>query len=233
MDFPLNKKTNYAKLAQQVRQPESSVSYIPVPGPTGPKGDPGSTGIRGEKGERGEKGDPGPKGDSGKNGKDGQTYLPVYEQDVGWGKYINIKQTQIKLGAERGEDGWVSVYVDSEKNALEKFLPRGAVSLYNNSARKINLRGLSVGSQVTVTYNFILETLSNNTELWVRTYFPNSEGAVTTFAGTLKYQYEYEMSITQKFYIENEYIRSGGAVPQLRTDLDAMVAMRSIEISVA
>lgn len=233
MDFPSSKKSNYAKLAQQVQQPEAFVSYIPVPGPQGPKGDPGSAGVRGEKGERGEKGDPGPKGDPGKDGRDGKTYLPVYRQDAGWAKYINSKQSQIKLGADKGIDGWVSVYVDSSKESIEKYLPRGAVSLYNSSARKINLKGLELGAQITVTYNLSIETFSNNTELWVRTYFPNPEEAVTTFVGTLKYQFEYEMSVTQKFYVENESIRVGGAVPQIRTDLDALVIMKSIEISVA
>lgn len=233
MDFPSSKKTNYAKLAQQVQQPEGTVSYIPVPGPPGPKGDPGSAGVRGEKGERGEKGDPGPKGDQGRDGKDGKTYLPVYEQDAGWAKYSNSKINPIKVGADKGTDGWVSVYVEAEKTKNEKFLPRDAVSLYNSSARKINLKGLKIGSQVTVTYSFTIETFSNNTELWIRTYFPNPEQYVNTYLGSLKYQFEYEMSVTQKFYVEDEYIRTGGAVPQIRTDLDAIVNMQSIEISVA
>lgn len=230
MDFPSSKKTNYAKLAQQVQQPESAVSYIPVPGPQGPKGDPGSAGVRGEKGERGEKGDPGPKGDP---GKDGKSYFPVYKQDVGWAKYVNEKGLKVKLGASQGIDGWVPVYVDCGKGTIEKYLPRNAESLYNPSARKINLKGLELGAQVTVTYTFSIETFSNNTELWVRTYFPNPEEAITTFAGTLKYQFEYDLSITQKFYVENEYIRVAGAVPQIRTDLDALATMKSIEISVA
>ena len=80
MDFPSNKKTNYAKLAQQ--QSEPTVSYIPVPGP---QGDPGPTGP---KGDRGEKGDPGERGEKGIAGKDGKTYLPDYGQDSGWAKYI-------------------------------------------------------------------------------------------------------------------------------------------------
>lgn len=230
MDFPSSKKTNYAKLAQQVQQPEAAVSYIPVPGPPGPKGDPGSAGVRGDKGERGEKGDPGPKGDP---GKDGKTYLPVYEQDAGWAKYSNSKINPIKVGADKGLDGWVSVYVDAEKTKNEKFLPRNSVSLYNSSARKINLKGLQIGSQVTITYRFTIETFSNNTELWVRTYFPNPDEYVNTYVGSLKYQFDYEMSVTQKFYVENEYIRTGGAVPQIRTDLDAIVNMQSIEISVS
>ena len=233
MDFPSSKKTNYAKLAQQVQQPENAVSYIPVPGPPGPKGDPGSAGARGDKGERGEKGDPGPKGEAGKNGKDGKTYLPVYGQDVGWARYVNSKDLMFKLGADEGEDGWVTVFVEASKTKNEDFLPRDTGSLYNSEARKIMLKSLKVGSQVTVTYTFSVETFSNNTELWIRTYLPASDKAVSTLVGTLKYQFEYEMSIIQKFYIESEQSRSGGAIPQIRTDLNAVAKLHSIEISVA
>jgi hypothetical protein len=51
--------------------------------------------------------------------------------------------------------------------------------------------------------------------------------------GSLKYQFEYEMSVTQKFYVEDQYLKIGGAVPQMRTDLNALVKIQSIEISVA
>lgn len=230
MDFPSNKKTNYAKLAKQVQQPETSISYIPVPGPQGPKGDPGSAGVRGDRGERGEKGDQGQRGEP---GKDGKTYLPVYGQDIGWAKYSNNSLASIKLGAENGIDGWVQIYVSGDQpGTIEKYLPRDTVSLYNPNTRKISLRSLNLGAQVTVTYNFTIETFSNNTELWVRTYFPNPETSTTTFVGTLKYQFEYEMSVTQKFYVEDESMRAGGAIPQIRTDLDALVKMQSIHISV-
>jgi len=228
MDFPSNKKPNYAKLAEQVQKQEVESFYIAVPGPQGLKGDRGPIGERGEKGDRGE---PGPKGAP---GKDGKTYLPVYEQDAGWAKYFSKSPQQIKLGGDRGIDGWVQVSINSDKTKdLEAYMPRNTASFYNNESKRINLRGLAIGSQVSVTYNFSIETLSSNTELWVRTYFPNSETSVITFAGTLKYQFEYDMSITQKFYIENDLIRLGGAVPQIRTDLDALVEMQSIGISVS
>lgn len=233
MDFPSSKKTNYSKLAQQVQQPEAAVSYIPVPGPQGPKGEPGSAGVRGEKGEKGDRGEKGEPGQRGEPGKDGKTYLPVYNQDVGWAKYINSRQLPVKTGANFGIDGWVNLVIDAEITKNEKFLPRGAVSLYNSEGKKINLKGLQVGSQVTVTYNFSLETFSNNTELWIRTYFPTIEESVNTLVGTLKYQFDYELSVTQKFYVENDSLRIGGAVPQIRTDMDALVITKSIEISVA
>ena len=234
MDFPVGKKSAYAANVKQANAQEpGAVSYIPVPGPQGPKGDPGSAGVRGQKGDRGEKGDQGPRGEPGKDGKDGKTYLPVYEQDAGWAKYVNKKPSGFKLGAEEGTDGWVSVHIEAGPESIESFLPRDAVSLYNSDNRKINLKGLKVGSQITVTYNFRIETFFNNTEVWLRTYFPNPEKAVTTFIGNLKYQFEYEMSVTQKFYIEDQYLKIGGALPQIRTDLNAMVKMDSIEISVA
>lgn len=228
MDFPSNKKPNYAKLAEQVQKQEVESFYIPVPGPQGSKGD------RGPAGERGEKGDPGEAGPRGAPGKDGKTYLPVYGQDSGWAKYFSKNQQQIKLGGDTGIDGWVQVSINSDKGkALETYLPRDTASLYNNESKRINLRGLSLGCQVTVTYSFLIQTLSSNTELWVRTYFPNPETSVVTFAGTLKYQFEYDMSVTQKFYVENDLIRLGGAVPQIRTDLNALVEMKSIDISVS
>jgi hypothetical protein len=230
MDFPSSKKTNYAKLAQQVQQPEAAISYIPVPGPPGPKGEPGSAGVRGDKGEKGERGEPGPRGEP---GKDGKTYLPVYNQDSGWAKYINSKQLPVKTGANMGIDGWVTLSVNAETAKNEKFLPRNAVSLYNSEAKKINLRGLQIGSQITVTYNFSIETFSNNTELWLRTYFPGTQESINTLIGTLKYQFDYELSIAQKFYVENDSVRTGGAIPQIRTDLDALAIIKSIEISVA
>lgn len=227
MDFPSSKKSNYAKLAQQTAQPESTIVHIPVAGPPGPKGDTGPAGPRGEKGERGE---PGQKGDS---GKDGRSYLPSYNQDVGWAKYVNDTQVPIRTGATVGEDGWVTMLFNSENNKNEKYLPAGAISLYNSEAKKIHLKGLEIGSQVTVTYNFSIETFSNNTELWIRTYFPYLEESVDTLVGLLKYQFEYDMSVTQKFYVENDSIKIGGAVPQIRTDLDALALFKSIHISVA
>ena len=231
MDFPSNKKSNYAKLAEQVQKQEIESSYIPVPGPQGIQGPKGEAGSPGKRGEQGEPGKPGPKGEP---GKDGKSYLPVSGQDAGWAKYVNKNPQKTKLGADNGVDGWVQVFIDADKSkTIEKYLPRDAVSLYNTESRRINLKGLELGAQVTATYTFLIETFSSNTELWVRTYFPNPETSIVTFAGTLKYQFEYEMSITQKFYVENDFIRLGGAVPQIRTDLNALVQMQSIDISVS
>jgi hypothetical protein len=231
MDFPSNKKSNYAKLAEQVQKQEIESSYVPVPGPEGPQGPKGEPGTTGKRGEQGEAGKAGPKGEP---GKDGKSYLPVSGQDAGWAKYVNKDQQQIKLGADSGVDGWVQVSINPDKSkTIEKYLPREAVSLYGRESKRINLKGLELGAQVSVTYTFLIETFSSNTELWVRTYFPNPETSIVSFAGTLKYQFEYEMSVTQKFYVENDFIRIGGAVPQIRTDLNALVQMQSIDISVS
>jgi hypothetical protein len=235
MDFPISKKSSYSQLTQQAQPVENSISYIPVPGPQGPKGDPGSAGVRGERGERGEKGDAGPKGDPGKNGKDGKdgkTYLPVYEQDTGWAKYGNSNTEQTRLGATRGQDGWVSFMVD-RKPSNEKYLPRDSVSLYGGDTKRINLKGIKVGSRLDVTYTFEVETLSSNTELWCRTYFPGTDREITTLMGILKYQYTYEMSVTQSIFVESESDKNSGAVPQLRTDMDALARLKTIHISVS
>lgn len=232
MDFPPSKKSSYSQLTQQAAPLENSVSYIPVPGPQGPKGDPGSAGVRGDRGERGEKGDAGPTGPSGKNGKDGKTYMPVYEQDAGWAKYDNSVEEQTRLGATRGQDGWVSFMVD-RKPSIEKYLPRDSVSLYGGDTKRINFKGLKVGSRLDITYTFEVETFSSNTELWCRTYFPGTERDVTTLMGVLKYQYTYEMSVTQSIFVESESDKNSGAIPQLRTDMDALARLKSIHLSVS
>lgn len=235
MDFPSSKKSSYSQITQQSFPSEQSASYLPVPGPQGPKGDPGSQGPRGEKGERGEKGDPGPKGDpgkDGKNGKDGKTYLPVYGQDAGWARYYSKDPEQTTLGATRGLDGWVSFSV-SGSSSLEKYLPRNSVSLYNENTKRLNFKNLELGSQVEITYNFEIETFSNNTELWCRTYFPGTQESVTSLIGVLKYQYTYDFSVTHKIYIDKDTYRVNGAVPQLRSDMDAIAKLLSVSISVS
>jgi len=232
MDFPSSKKSAYAQLAQASDQ---SVSYIPVPGPQGLKGEPGA---QGPKGERGEKGDPGPageKGEAGKNGrdgKDGKTYLPVYEQDSGWARYDNGSADQTRLGATNGVDGWVPLKIEVS-DQIEKYLPRESASLYGKDTKRINLKGLKVGSKVAVTYNFEIETFSSNTELWCKTYIPASKRDVISLVGVLKYQYTYEISVSQEFFIETDSEKQSGAIPHLRTDMDALARLKSIHISVS
>jgi hypothetical protein len=231
MDFPASKKSAYAQLAQQSQETET-VIHIPVPGPQGQKGDSGPKGQKGDRGEKGEAGPPGEKGETGRNGKDGKTYLPVYGQDSGWAKYENGSLEQTRLGATRGIDGWVPFKIEVG-NSIEKYLPRDSVSLYGTDTKKINFKALKVGSKINVTYNFEIETMSSNTELWCKTYIPGSDRDVISLVGILKYQYVYDMSISQTLFIEDEVEKNLGAVPYFRTDMDALARLKSIHISVS
>lgn len=234
MDFPPSKKTNYAAQVKQSQEHSTldSISYVPVPGPSGPQGPQGLKGDKGEKGDKGDKGDQGPKGDKGKDGKDGETYLPVYGQKRGWAIYESKNPTEIKLGATRGEDGWVNVWVDSDI-VNEKYLPENGVSLYNKETRRINLKNLKLGTEVSIVYDFEITTLSSNTEVWVRSLFPDSERSAVSFAASLKYQYSYDLSVFQKISIQSEVDKATGLIPQMRTDYDSLVKLKSISISVS
>jgi hypothetical protein len=232
MDFPLNKKSSYAAQVVETQSTSTDVliNYVPVPGPQGPQG---PQGLPGPQGPAGKDGTPGPKGERGTPGKDGLSSLSSSGQQAGWGSYFNQNRKEIRLGANQGEDGWVSVWVDSKgSNTNEKYLPEGCTSLWNESQRMLNFHGLKIGSQVFVTYNFELTTYTNNTEVWIRTLFPRSTTEISQFVASLKYQYVYNMYVTQHFFIEDNSMWSSGAVPQIRTDYDSSVLMNSIYVSV-
>jgi hypothetical protein len=232
MDFPSSKKSSYAAQVVETQNTNTDVliNYVPVPGPMGPQGPAGIPGPQGPAGKDGEKG---PKGDKGAPGKDGLSSLSSSGQQAGWGAYFNDNRKSIKLGANQGEDGWVSVWVDSKgSNTNEKYLPEGCTSLWNEHQRMLNFHGLKIGSQVFVTYNFELTTYSNNTEVWIRTFFPKSTSEISQFVASLKYQYVYNMYVTQHFFIEDDSMWSSGAVPQIRTDYDSSLLMNSIYVSV-
>lgn len=232
MDFPSSKKSSYAAQVVETQNTNADVliNYVPVPGPMGPQGPAGVPGPQGPAGKDGEKG---PKGDRGTPGKDGESSLSSAGQQAGWGAYFNQSRKPIKMGASQGEDGWVSVWVDSKGvNTNEKYLPQGCTSLWNENQRMLNFHGLKVGSQVFVTYNFELTTNSNNTEVWIRTLFPKSTTEISQFVASLKYQYVYNMYVTQHFFIEGDEMWNSGAVPQIRTDYDSTVIMNSIYVSV-
>jgi hypothetical protein len=235
MDFPVNKKTGYAAQVQQAQmQPATpGVAYMPVPGPQGPQGPKGQEGPPGKDGEPGKPGKNGEKGPQGLPGKDGKSYLPKYEQAAGWALYESEEEKFFKLGVSRGVDGWVDVYLDPKNLKItEKYLPEGEISLYNPNSRKINLRHLNLGSQIQVSYTFELTTFNNNTEIWFRSIFPNSETSVTSFVANLKYQYTYELSATHNLVIKTEQDRVSGIIPQIRSDLDAVAKLKNIYISV-
>lgn len=234
MDFPGAKKSSYAAQVEQSQTTgyqENTLSFLPVPGPAGPQGPAGKDGRDGKPGPEGPEGRQGPMGKPGPAGKDGKSSLSSSGQQAGWASYINDNPTNIRLGATRGVDGWVSLFMSSEQNN-EQFLPKDTVSLWNSHARMLNFKGLNIGSQVFVTYNLELTTFTANTEVWLRTFFPAHEQEISQLVGSFKYQNIYDISVTQQIFIENQQIWGNGGVPQIRTDFDASVIFKSIYVSV-
>jgi hypothetical protein len=234
MDFPGVKKSSYAAQVEQSQASpyqENTLSFLPVPGPVGPQGPSGKDGKDGKEGPQGPEGKPGPKGDKGPAGKDGASSVSSSGQQAGWASYINDNLNNIRLGATRGVDGWVSLYMSSEKNN-EQFLPKDTASLWNSHSRMLNFKGVNVGSQIFVTYNLELTTFTANTEVWLRTFFPAHEQEISQLVGSFKYQNVYDISVTQQIFIENQQIWGNGGVPQIRTDFDASVIFKSVYVSV-
>lgn len=229
IEFPSNKKSGYASVVKQSVESEST-NFIAVPGPQGPQG---KTGPAGPVGPAGPPGPIGPAGPAGPAGKDGTSYFPVYEQKIGWGIYNNDKELFVPIGATRGKDGWVSLFPTSTTEEDEAFLPEGSVSLYNLEAQRFNFKGLKLGTQVKVTYIFDVTTFTSNTEIFFRTFFPESEKSVTTFVASLKYQHDYELSTTHHFVINDSIDKVSGAICQIRSDFDASAKLKSIYISVS
>ena len=243
MDFPGAKKTSYASQVEQsqaISNPDNTLTFLPVPGPVGPQGPAGRDGKDGKDGKdgsigpQGPEGSKGPRGEKGNPGVDGRTYLPVYEQKTGWAKYDNLNKENFRLGADRGVDGWVDFYVDGKgPRTNEMYLPENGVALYNIASRRLNFRNLKLGSRVQVTYNFDITTFGNNTEIWLRSYFPESEDGYVSFVASLKYQYTYELSTTHTFVVDNQIDKQSGVSPQLRSDLEAIATIKSIHVSVS
>jgi len=238
MDFPSNKKSNYADKVKEISI-ATEKSFIAVPGPQGPagkqgqKGDTGDVGPQGPIGLPGKDGPPGKDGEPGKDGKDGKTYMPVYEQKTGWAIYYPEFSSFLKTGATAGNDGWVTLSISSfSKKTNNKNLPESGVDLYNPNTKRINLKGLKIGSQISVSYSFEIETFHSNTEVWLRSLFPNSNLEITSFVASLKYQHNYELTVDQTAFLVSEQDRVSGMVPQIRTDLDAIVKLKYIYISV-
>lgn len=236
MDSPI-KKSNYAAQVEQSQNKDNTLSFLPVPGPQGPqgpKGDKGDKGDQGPKGDIGEKGDPGKPGKDGKNGIDGKSVLSPSEQQIGWGYYENEVPIQKRTGIDQGEDGWVSLYLNKvEKRIDEKFLPKGHVSLWSDTTRKLNFKNLNVGSIITVCYNLAITTYANNTEVWIKTLLVDDFNSPISYVGNLKYQYDYEFSVQQTFFIHEPKGLNFGGIPQIRTDNPCEAILRSIYISVS
>ncbi len=239
MDFPGAKKSSYAAQVEQSQASpyqENALSFLPVPGPVGPQGPAGRDGKDGKDGKEGPPGPEGPKGQKGDKGQPGQNGLSSLSssgQQAGWASYTNTLDKAIKLGISQGDDGWVTLPLDTkEKTQNEIYLPAGCTSLWNSHQRALNFHGIKEGSQVFVTYNFELTTYTPNTEVWLRTYFTRQDKEFVQFIGSLKYQNIYNLSVTQQIFIENNAMWVSGAVPQLRTDFDASVIFNSVYVSV-
>ena len=236
MDFPGAKKSSYAAQVEQSQASpyqENTLSFLPVPGPQGQPGPPGRDGRDGEKGEQGLTGNIGPQGDRGLKGADGLSNLSSSGQQAGWASYTNTITKPTKLGISEGDDGWVTLMLDTkDKTQNEKYLPEGCTSLWNSHQRALNFHGIKQGSQIFVTYNFELTTYSANTEVWLRTYFASNDQEFVQLVGSFKYQGTYNLSTTQQIFIENQAMWGNGAVPQIRTDFDASVIFNSVYVSV-
>lgn len=230
MDFPSAKKSSYAAQVEQSQTSpyqDNSLSFVPVPGPEGPPGPAGKNGSQGPEGKMG------PQGPAGPTGKDGKSSVSASGQQPGWASYTNTIDKPTKLGISEGDDGWVTLILDTkDKTQNETYLPKGCTSLWNSHQRALNFHGIKEGSQVSVTYNFELTTYTSNTEIWLRTYFASNDQEFVQFVGSLKYQNTYSLSVTQNIFIEDQAMWGNGAVPQIRTDFDASVIFNSVYVSV-
>lgn len=241
MDAP---KTKYAEAIKSTKSTESNnTEYIAVPGiqgekgETGPQGPQGPAGPQGPRGERGipgkdgKDGLPGPRGEPGQGG--GEGYASPSGQYPGWAYYHNQNKKPIFLGPDRGDDGWVDILMtdDPDKNNTS-FLPSNHVSLWNPITQRINFKQLKVGAKVDIRYDFILDTDTNSTEAWIRTFIPKVESP-TGYIGMLKYKYPYEMSFNQTLYIDISKVRSEGGIIQARTDNEATIILKGMYISVS
>jgi hypothetical protein len=234
MDFP--KKKKYSETVQE----EKSVEYISVPGMQGEKGDLGPQGPQGERGLKGDRGDPGkqgpegPKGERGEPGKGSEGYDSASGQYPGWAYYKNKNNNKTKIGPERGDDGWVSIFLDvDQEKSIENYLPKKSVSLLNQVAKRINFKAFQEGAIVNIRYDLEIETYNNNTELWIRTFSIDDKNSVTGYLGNLKYQYSYDLSFYQTIFIKDRPTRIFGGIPQIRSDNEGTVILKGIYISVS
>ena len=203
---------------------------VGLPGPAGVSG---KDGRDGERGEQGFTGNIGPQGERGPKGADGLSSLASSGQQAGWASYTNTITKPTKLGISEGDDGWVTLMLDTrDKSQNETYLPTGCTSLWNSHQRALNFHGIKQGSQIFVTYNFELTTYTANTEVWLRTYFASKDQEFVQLVGSLKYQNVYNLSVTQNIFIEDKAMWGNGAVPQIRTDFDASVILNSVYVSV-
>lgn len=235
MDFP-SKKKKYSEIIES----SPITEYISVPGMQGEKGEVGPVGpagLTGPQGPKGDKGDPGkqgPQGERGESGRAGDGYDSPSGQYPGWAYYVNKSTQKYRLGPERGDDGWVSFFLDiDESKTIESYLPNKSVSLLNKTANNINLKTLKVGAKVDIRYDFSLETYASNTEVWIRTLLKEEDASPIGYVGLLKYQYSYDISYYQTIFINSDKIKNYGGQPQIRTDNESSFILKGIYVSVS
>ena len=163
MDFPGAKKSSYAAQVEQTQSSsyqENALSFLPVPGPQGPQGPSGKDGKDGIQGPPGPEGQKGQKGEKGPTGQNGLSSLSSSGQQAGWASYTNSIEKPTKLGISQGDDGWVTLLLDTkDKTQNETYLPKGCTSLWNSHQRALNFHGIKEGSQVFVRYNFFASSI--------------------------------------------------------------------------
>jgi len=238
MDFPVNvKKKKYSETIQETQG--AGIQYVAVPGiqgaqgDVGPKGDKGDIGPQGPKGDKGDVGPAGPKGEKGDPGKGAEGYDSPSGQYPGWVYYKNKNIKEIRLGPDRGDDGWVSIdFMRDIKESNETYVPNPYVALWNDEAKTFNFKTLKLGAKVDVRYDFVLTTYLNNTEIWSRLFVPEYEKTPVGYVATLKYQYSYDMSYSQTFYIDAQRVRNLGGSIQFRADNESNIVLNGIYIAV-
>ncbi len=233
MNFPSNNKRGYAeKVAESAYVPDMSIPYTPVPGPKGDMGPQGPIGPQGPQGEPGKPGETGKRGERGIPGKDGESSLSSSGQQSGWASYFNKdKKRNFDLGVTRGDDGWVNIFLEKDHIQNIRFLPKDCFGLWNTDSRAISFRGLKIGAQVFITYNFDITTFSSNTEIWARTFI-HEDIDTAQYVASLKYQHTYTLNVTQVIYLEDEKTWLKMGIPQIRSDHDSILNLNSIHVSV-
>lgn len=236
MDFPnAAKRKKYSDVISQDSAIDQQTAYVAVPGPQGPQGIQGPKGDPGPQGPQGIQGLKGDPGKNGKDGKDGVSMLSPSGQNIGWALYFNHNKKSVDLGADKGNDGWVRLGIDSDgPYTNEKFLPSvDSVSVWINEAQKFNFRGLKIGAVVNIIYNVEINTLVNNTEIWARTYIPNTDNFPVTYIGNLKYQFPHDLTIDHKIFVDSIHTQANGAFLEVRSDHSAICSLKSIYIYIS
>ena len=235
---PLKKK-NYLDAVKSSTPQELDKQYIAVPGLQGengiqgPKGDKGDKGDMGPQGPKGDQGKPGPQGERGEPGKGGEGYDSPSGQYPGWAYYKNGSDQPTILGPQRGDDGWVSFnFYPNLELSNEDYIMKNTNQLWLSDTGMFNFKSLRLGAKVDIRYDFTITTESNYTELWIRTFNEKYHNSPTSYVANLKYQYSYDMSFFQTIYIDEQKIKSNGAKPQARTDLESTLLLNGIYISV-